>query len=180
MDDQLLRLPSADEGKCKTPMLHNEGQTTRNYTDYNFEVLRDDIYMLGVDSTVTEASHRAHALQLRGDGQFAERQSRLALLHAADDLDGRLTAALASALIIRTRCARRETKMCTDCHVSNEGDNNAWMAQLLMQGTSLVNFMGRYIYVAEGSKGFEAVTVAEHDDPPAVYGSDLQKTGVSG
>jgi len=68
-----------------------------------------------------------------------------------------------------------ETKMCTDCHVSRERDNNAWMAQLLMQGTNLVNFMGRYVYVAEGSKGFDAVSVAEHDDPPAVYGSDLQK-----
>ena len=49
------------------------------------------------------------------------------------------------------------------------------MAQLLMQGTNLVNFMGRYVYVAEGDKGFDAVTVAEHDDPPAVFGSDLQK-----
>jgi hypothetical protein len=35
------------------PMLHNEGLTTRNYTSYNFEVLRNDIYMLGVDGTVT-------------------------------------------------------------------------------------------------------------------------------
>ena len=56
-----------------------------------------------------------------------------------------------------------------------QGDNNAWMAQILMQGTNLVNMMGRYVYVAEGSKGFDAVTVAEHDDPPAVFGSDLQK-----
>ncbi len=55
------------------------------------------------------------------------------------------------------------------------GDNNAWMAQLLMQGTNLVNQIGRYVYIAEGSKGFEAVTVAEHDDPPAVFGSDLQQ-----
>ena len=37
----------------KTPMLHNEGETTRNYTNYNFMVLRDDVYMLGVDGTVT-------------------------------------------------------------------------------------------------------------------------------
>ena len=44
-----------------------------------------------------------------------------------------------------------------------------------MQGTNLVNFMGRYVYVAEGSKGFDAVPVAEHDDPPAVFGSDLHK-----
>src|SRR5438105_15878302 len=64
--------------------------------------------------------------------------------------------------------------MCTDCHVSRDGDNNAWMAQILMQGTNLVNFMGRYVYVAEGSKGFDAVVVAEDDDPPAVVGSGLE------
>ena len=38
---------------ARKPMLHNEGLTTRNYTSYNFQVLRDDIYMLGVDGTVT-------------------------------------------------------------------------------------------------------------------------------
>src|SRR5262249_44446400 len=69
----------------------------------------------------------------------------------------------------------KETKTCTGCHVSAAGDNNAWMAQLLMQGTNLVNMMGRYVFVAEGSKGFDAVTVAEHDDPPAGFGSDLHK-----
>jgi hypothetical protein len=69
----------------------------------------------------------------------------------------------------------KETKTCTSCHISRDGDNNAWMAQLLMQGTNLVNMMGRYVFVAEGAKGFDAVTVAEHDDPPAVVGSDLHK-----
>src|SRR5260370_151582 len=37
----------------KMPMLHNEGLATRNWTSYNFQILRDDIYMLGVDGTVT-------------------------------------------------------------------------------------------------------------------------------
>src|SRR5262249_19177278 len=37
----------------KTPMLHNEGLTTRNYTTYNFQILRDDMFMLGRDGTVT-------------------------------------------------------------------------------------------------------------------------------
>ncbi|HEX9384196.1 MAG TPA: hypothetical protein VF908_12395, partial [Gemmatimonadaceae bacterium] len=69
----------------------------------------------------------------------------------------------------------KETKTCTSCHVSKTGDNNAWMAQILMQGTNLVNMMGRYVFVAEGSKGFDAVPVAEHDDPTAVFGSDLQR-----
>src|SRR5260370_5774330 len=37
----------------KMPMLHNEGLATRNWTAFNFQILRDDIYMLGVDGTVT-------------------------------------------------------------------------------------------------------------------------------
>src|SRR6185295_1546708 len=37
----------------RKPMLHNEGDTTRNWTSYNFQVLRDDVYMLGRDGTVT-------------------------------------------------------------------------------------------------------------------------------
>src|SRR5260370_2983243 len=59
----------------------------------------------------------------------------------------------------------KETKQCSDCHVSSNNDNNAWMAQLLLQGTNFMNFMGRYVYVATGKKGFEAISVAEHNEP---------------
>jgi len=38
-----------------------------------------------------------------------------------------------------------------------------------------VNFMGRYIYVADGAKGLDAVVATEHDEPPAVFGSYLQR-----
>jgi hypothetical protein len=69
----------------------------------------------------------------------------------------------------------KETRTCDDCHVSDRNDNNAWMAQVLLQGTNLLNLMGRYIYVADGEKGFDAVAVAEHDEPPAIIGSYLQR-----
>jgi hypothetical protein len=69
----------------------------------------------------------------------------------------------------------KETKECSDCHISALNDNNAWMAQLLLQGTNFMNFMGRYVYVATGKKGFEAIVVAEHDEPEAIFGSDLQR-----
>ncbi|MCS7033635.1 MAG: cytochrome c family protein, partial [Phycisphaerae bacterium] len=36
----------------RKPMLHNEAIFTRNYTNYNFQTLRDDVYMLGIDGTV--------------------------------------------------------------------------------------------------------------------------------
>ena len=35
--------------------------------------------------------------------------------------------------------------------------------------------MGRYVYVATGEDGFNAVKIAEHDEPPAIYGSDFHK-----
>jgi hypothetical protein len=68
----------------------------------------------------------------------------------------------------------KETRACNDCHVSSKNDNNAWMAQLLLQGTNMVNFMGKYVYVAEGPDGLEAVAVTETDEPQAVIGSYLQ------
>ena len=38
-----------------------------------------------------------------------------------------------------------------------------------------MNFLGRYVYVATGNRGFEAIAVAEHDEPEAIYGSDLHR-----
>ncbi len=37
----------------KMPQLHNDGDVTRNYTSYNFQTLRDDVYMLARDGRVT-------------------------------------------------------------------------------------------------------------------------------
>ncbi len=73
------------------------------------------------------------------------------------------------------RSGTNETKMCTDCHVSKSDDNNALMAQLLMQGTNYVNFIGRYCWVAAGDKGLNAVMVTERDEPQAVIGSSLHQ-----
>jgi hypothetical protein len=67
-----------------------------------------------------------------------------------------------------------ETKNCTDCHVSAKNDNNAWLAQLLLQGTNFVNFMGRYVYVA-ADDALEVVVATEPSEPQAVFGSSLQK-----
>jgi hypothetical protein len=158
----------------KMPMLHNEGLTTRNYTSYNFEVLRDDIYMLGIDGTVTK--HRvAPTRSTCAVVVSSQNANRDWLYYMQQTVSAEGFSGFAFSPYYPHTVRSTETKSCTDCHVSRDGDNNAWMAQLLMQGTNLVNFMGRYVYVAEGSKGYDAVPVAEHDDPPAVFGSDLHK-----
>jgi hypothetical protein len=69
---------------------------------------------------------------------------------------------------------RGVTKLCTDCHLSKKEDNNAILAQLLMQGTNYLNFIGRFCWVAAGQHGLAAVEVTERDEPQAVIGSSLQ------
>src|SRR5213079_3422728 len=65
------------------------------------------------------------------------------------------------------------TKNCTDCHLSANNDNNAWMTQLLGFRTGTVNFFGRYAYIGEGHEGLHAVVWTEPDEPQAVIGSHL-------
>jgi hypothetical protein len=159
---------------ARKPMLHNEGLTTRNYTSYNFQVLRDDIYMLGIDGTVT--GHRvAPARSSCAILVSSQNANRDWLYYTQQTISAPGLSGQAFSTFVPHTVRAKETKQCSDCHVSASNDNNAWMAQLLLQGTNFMNFMGRYVYVATGKKGFEAVAVAEHDEPEAIYGSDLQR-----
>ncbi|HVO56436.1 MAG TPA: hypothetical protein VMT51_01945, partial [Dongiaceae bacterium] len=158
----------------KRPMLHNEGLTTRNYTSYNFQVLRDDIYMLGVDGTVT--GHRiAPARSSCAVLVSSQNANREWLYYQQQTISAPGFSGQAFSTFVPHTVRAKETKQCGDCHVSAQNDNNAWMAQLLLQGTNFMNFMGRYVYVATGKHGLQAIAVAEHDEPEAIYGSDLQR-----
>jgi hypothetical protein len=158
----------------KKPMLHNEGLTTRNYTAYDFQVLRDDGFMLGIDGTVT--GHRvAPARSSCAILVSSQNQNREWLYYMQQTVSAEGFSGTAFSTFVPHTVRAKETKGCDDCHVSGRNDNNAWMAQVLLQGTNLLNFMGRYIYVADGAKGFDAVAVAEHDEPPAIIGSYLQR-----
>jgi hypothetical protein len=158
----------------KMPMLHNEGLTTRNWTSYNFQVLRDDVYSLAIDGTVT--GHRVAPVRSACAVLVSsQNNNRDWIYYQQQTISAEGFSGQAFSTFVPHTVRSRETKGCTDCHVSQAGDNNAWMTQLLLLGTNLMNFMGRYIYVATGNHGYEAVAVTEHDEPPAVIGSDLQK-----
>src|SRR6185436_19181028 len=148
--------------------------TTRNWTSYNFQVLRDDVYTLGVDGTVTgnRVAPARSACAVLVSSQNADRGW---LYYQQQTISAEGFSGQSFSTFVPHTVRGKETKTCSDCHVSRAGDNNAWMAQLLMQGTNFMNFIGRYVFVAEGKKGYEVVTVAEHDEPPAVIGSDFQK-----
>ena len=163
------------KANANRPALHWEGDVnTRNFTTYNFQVLRDDVFMLGLDSTVKKnkiAPVRSSSAVLVGSQNanrewlYSQQQTISAEGYSGQAFNPHFPHT------VRTR----ETRTCTDCHVSSENDNNAWMAQLLLQGTNFVNFIGRYAYVGQGKHGFEAVVVTERDEPQAVIGSYLHK-----
>jgi hypothetical protein len=159
----------------KTPQLHNQGDVTRNYISYNFQTLRDDVYMLAHDGNATHnrigPARSSCAIHV---GSY--NQNRESIYVQQQTISGEGMSGIAfSTNVPHTVRGAGETKLCTDCHVSKANDNNAIMAQLLMHGTNFVNFMGRYCWVAAGEHGLEAVVVTERDEPQAVIGSTLHQ-----
>jgi hypothetical protein len=157
----------------KMPNRHNEGTTSRNFTQYNFQVLRDDIFMLGRDGTVTgnrvAPVRSSSAVLVSSQNQnrewiYSQQQTTSAEGFAGQTFNTHIPHTVRAT----------ETKTCSDCHVSQQNNNNAWLAQLLLQGTNFVNFMGRYVYVA-ADDALEVVVATEHSEPQAVLGSTLQK-----
>ena len=158
----------------KRPMLHNEGTDSRNWTSYNFQVLRDDVYMLGKDGTAA-------------GGRISPVRSSSAVVVSSQDINRQwiyyqqqtVSSEGYAGQAFNTHAPHTvrttETKACSDCHLSERGDNNAVMSQLLLLGTNFVNFMGRFVYVATGKGGLEAVAVTEMEEPQAVIGSSLHR-----
>ncbi len=161
------------EANRKMPNRHNEGGFSRNFTQYNFQVLRDDIFMLGRDGTVTGnrvAPVRSSSAVLVS----SQNQNREWIYSQQQTTSAEGFAGQAFNTHVPHTVRTTETKACTDCHVSHHDDNNAWLAQLLLQGTNFVNFMGRYVYVAAGHS-LEVVAATERSEPQAVIGSSLHR-----
>jgi hypothetical protein len=158
----------------RRPMLHNEALITRNYTQYNYQVVRDDVFMLGIDSLVKGgriAPVRSSSAVVVGS-QNANREWSYSQQQtiSTEGFSGQAFNPHFPHAVRKT-----ETRGCSDCHVSERNDNNAWLAQVLLQGTNLTSFLGRFVYVALGHGGFEAVVVTERDEPQAVIGSTLHE-----
>ena len=158
----------------KKPALHNDVSTTRNWTQYNFQVLRDDVYMLGKDGTA--AGGRISPVRSSSAVVVSSQDtSRQWIYYQQQTVSAEGYAGQAFNTHVPHTVRTTETKTCTDCHVSADGNNNASMSQLLLLGTNFVNFMGKFVWVATGEDGVSAVEVTEMDEPQAVIGSDLHR-----
>ena len=168
---------------CHLPMKANqrvpqnkfEGVTDRNYTTYNPQVVRDDVFMLGIDGTVKKnrmaVLRSSSAVVVSSQNANREWVYSQQQTFSAEGYSGQAF----NPHFPHTTSSVGTTKNCTDCHLSKNNDNNAWMTQLLGFGTGTVNFFGRYAYVGEGREGLHAVIWTEPDEPQAVIGSHLHK-----
>ncbi len=159
----------------KVPANKYEGTTTRFYTSYNPQVVRDDVFMLGKDATYKNnrlAVIRSSSAVIVGS-QNANRENVYSQQQtvSAEGYSGQAF----NPHFAHTTSSVGTTKSCSDCHLSEQNDNHAWMTQLLGFGTGTVNFFGRYAYVGTGKNGFEAVVWTEIEEPQAAIGSNLQR-----
>jgi len=161
------------EANRKTERHKYEGGESRNFATYNPQVARDQIFQLGRRSD-------------GNGGRIAPVRSSSALILSSTNANREkiytqqppISSAGYSSQAFNPHfphtVRKTETKQCEDCHLSSANDNNAIMAQLLLQGTNFVNFTG-YNAFAGGSDSVNAITVTEWEEPQAVIGSYLQK-----
>ena len=161
------------EANWKTDRLHYEGGATRNYATYNPQVVRDDVFQLGrhggVKGNRIAPIRSSSALVLSSTNANRE---RVYIQQPPTAASGFSSQAFAPHYPHTER--KTETKTCTDCHLSAANDNNAIMAQLLLQGTGFVNFVGFNAWLGE-ERHVEAVQVTEWGEPQAVIGSYLHR-----
>jgi hypothetical protein len=161
------------EANWKAKSKHYDGKETRNLATYNPQVARDDMFQLGIHGPAKDGKivpvRSSSALVLSSTDS---NRQKIYVQQPPTSAGGYSSQAFAPHFphTVRTK----ETKGCTDCHISKDNDNNAIMAQLLLMGTQFVNFMGYHTYVGT-QNGFEAIQVTEWEEPQAVIGSYLHR-----
>jgi hypothetical protein len=168
---------------CHMPMEANykmatnkfEGTSSRNYSSYNPQVVRDDVFMLGRDSTVKgnrlSVLRSSSAVVVGSQGPNREWFYTQQQTVSAEGYSGQAF----NPHFAHTTSGVGTTKNCTDCHVSDSNDNNAIMTQLLGFGTGTVNFFGRFGFVGTEDHGLHGVAWTERTEPQAAIGSYLHR-----
>lgn len=168
---------------CHMPMEANvkmaankfEGTTSRNFSSYNPQVVRDDVFMLGKDSTVKgnrlAVLRSSSAMVVGSQGSNRESFYSQQQTVSAEGYSGQAF----NPHFAHTTSGVGTTKNCTDCHISDSNDNNAIMTQLLGFGTGTVNFFGRFSYVGTDDHGLSGVAWTERTEPQAAIGSHLHR-----
>jgi hypothetical protein len=161
------------EANWKTETHRYEGGTARNWSSYNPQVARDDVFMLGLRGPVEGGKvapvRSSSALVLSSTNANRE---RIYVQQPPIAASGYSSQAMNPHYPHTER--KTETKGCTDCHLAASGNNNAVIAQTLGLGTQFMNLLGFHAWVGTGAE-VVAVPVTEWDEPQAVIGSYLHR-----
>lgn len=161
------------QANWKAPKHHYESKETRNFATYNPQVARDEMFQIGKHGPAKGG--RIAPVRSSSALVLSSRNSSRELIYIQQPpiaASGFSSQAFAPHYPHTERTV--ETKTCTDCHLSKDNDNNAIMAQLLLQGTNFVNFVGYNAWLGT-ENSVVAATVTEWDEPQAVIGSYLHR-----
>ena len=164
---------SADVNR-KAKAIHYEGDTTLAYVLYNPMVLRTDGFLLGINGTSkgNKFSPMRSASAVVASVRDGNRDE---IIHQQNTISASGHSGFAVTPNPPHTVRKTEVKRCEDCHVSAANDNNAWLSTMLGMGTNAANFVGEYVYVAEQTKGIQAIKVTEGVEPQPVIGSHFHK-----
>lgn len=161
------------EANQKTERHHYEGGETRNFATYNPQVARQAVFMLGK----REPSSGGRVAPVRSTSALVlsstnANREKIYIQQPPISASGFSSQAFNPHYPHTER--KTETKNCTDCHLSEDNDNNAILAQTLGLGTQYIDFLGYYAWLGTDDS-VTGVQVTEWEEPQAVIGSYLQK-----
>lgn len=161
------------QANWKTRRHHYDYDETRNFATYNPQIARDQMFQLGRHGPAKGG--RIAPVRSSSALVLSSRNANRELIYIQQppvSASGFSSQAFAPHYPHTER--KEETKTCTDCHLSQDNDNNAIMAQLLLHGTGYVDFVGYNAWLGTGD-AVTAVRVTEWDEPQAVIGSYLHR-----
>jgi outer membrane protein OmpA-like peptidoglycan-associated protein len=156
----------------KSRDLHYDPKFSRAYAPYNQQAIRTDLYFFGI-STYNQGSKvwplrpASSTIVSVLDGDRNNVVHEQPLVSTPGFANSAMTPYPPHT--VRTR----ETKTCTDCHLSTDNNNNARIGSMLGFGVNALNYQGSFAYTAVNGKGITAVQVAEGDEPVPVIGSNF-------
>lgn len=164
-------LPFDANGRAKEK--HRGLGESRGYADYYPQVLRSDEITLGINGTaqgnqwspIRSASAVVVSVRDRDRNVLVNQQPTV----SASGLSGQ-----AVSPNVPHTVRSKQTRRCSDCHVSEKEDNNSILASTLGLGSNVANWMGDYAYVASDD-ALTAVRITEGYEPRPVIGSELHR-----
>ncbi len=155
---------------------HHNGEDTFGYAAYLPQVIRTDSFTIGRSST-TKGQKYSPMRSASAVIVSLENRNRELVIHQQETISASGHAGAAITVNApHTVRGGSETLRCTQCHISVEEDNNAWLAHLTGMGTNAARFIGTYAWSA-GPGGINAVEVARSPlgKRQPVIGSNLDR-----